>query len=102
MINKVVDTKEVDKDTRESLSKFLKELREERGWTREQLANMCSKNGFTISVDAIKSYEIGNRIPPLPKLICLLRGLICSESEIDSVVQKVSTLFRELLSQVEE
>lgn len=72
MKNININVKDADCNTRKYLGLFLEEARKEKNWTREEFASKCEEKGFSISEDTIKSYEIGNRIPPLPKLICLL------------------------------
>jgi len=41
----------------------LREVRAERGLTRSQVAALCG-----VSEAALRSYELGNRLPPLPAI----------------------------------
>ena len=78
---KNINIKNVECLTRREIGDLLSSTRKKRGWTRERFASECEKQGFDISEDTIKSYENGNRIPPLPKLICLCHVLGMVDSQ---------------------
>ena len=68
------------KTVKKNIEKILEEKREEKNWTREKFTNKCTEWGFSISEETVKSYEYGNRIPPMHKLICLYYALDVKES----------------------
>jgi len=79
-VKKNIDVKKVELAVRKKIGKILEEKREEKNWTREKFTNKCTEWGFSISEETVKSYEYGNRIPPMHKLICLYYALDVKES----------------------
>lgn len=103
---KNINIKNVDEATQIYLGEFLREIRKERHWTREEFASRCEEKGFSISEDTIKSYELGNRIPPLSKLICLFYILdypnSISRNEENKNIQKFKTVCQKILNSIEK
>lgn len=57
----------------------LKKIREDKGWEREELARLTG-----LSVDAIKSYELGYRKNPYPVIkFALASALKVKPSQLD-------------------
>lgn len=89
---KKIDVAKVESAVRKKLGKFLEEKREEKNWTREEFATKCTEWGFSISEETVKSYEYGNRIPPMHKLICLYYALDVNE------ILELSGFIKEILN----
>ena len=84
----------IDKVLRRRFGDFVKQQRNLKGWSREAMASEFESQGFSISEQAIKSYEYGQRIPPPSKLvyICFLLG---PESEV-SLGKLLNEVFNEI------
>lgn len=64
----------------EKIRKIFRRKARRENWTREEFATKCTDWEFSISEETVKSYEYGNRIPPMHKLICLYYALDVKES----------------------
>lgn len=84
----------IDEVLRRKFGDFVKKQRTKKGWSREAMASAFESQGFSISEQTIKSYEYGQRIPPLSKLmyICFLLG---SKSE-ESFCKLLNEIFDEI------
>ena len=91
-IVKKIDVAKVESAVRKKIGKFLEEKREEKNWTREEFATKCTEWEFSISEETVKSYEYGNRIPPMHKLICLYYALDVNE------ILELSGFIKEILN----
>ena len=91
-VKKNIDVKKVELAVRKKIGKILEEKREEKNWTREKFATKCTEWGFSISEETVKSYEYGNRIPPMHKLICLYYALDVNE------ILELSGFIKEILN----
>ena len=67
---------------KEKIGKFLRKLREEKGWSQEYLGNLFNQNYFQVSTKAISDWETGKSIPEIEKLSLLSQIYEVSIDEI--------------------